>query len=286
MDQTERNILEHIGRYRLTTRRVLQQLCGDGPHSDSAIARLQQSGMLWSGRSLPRGRAVYQLTAKGTALIDVSEARARPLRSQSLHKHLGILLYCHVEGSRRYRLEDTELREFLGDAVPDSTHCMGIVKGQPVLFSTYVPGQRTKLKSVLRWVREQHDAVREIAVVRKLLTDRRYGLAIVTDTPQRGKAIVSMLHRPERDGRPALARRALILVEAVPEFDALINGAVEPNAKARRQTTQSPVEVDQLLGQVPVSRCPEADGAPSSMNTEVTLFELTAPTMPCQETEP
>ncbi len=159
MDTLDRTLLEHMGRYRLSVRAVLDQLRDAGEALDTALARLLRSGLISARRSLPGNRALYQLSKKGADVIAISEARARSFRAQAIYKHLGLLLFCHVAGSQRFRLEDDELRELVGDMLPEGAYCMALVDAVPILMCVYVPGPRTSLRSIVRRVREHARAI-------------------------------------------------------------------------------------------------------------------------------
>lgn len=228
MDNLNRLILQHIARYRVTVRPIVARLSSPDENPEAALAGLIRRGLVAAHKGLPGNRSVYRLTKQGTAVVEVSEARARPLRSQAIFKHLGILLFCHVEGSGRYRIEDGELRDLIGEPLPDGAHCMGMVDSRVAIFNTYVPGPRTTIRSIVRHIREQLTAFRAMPQLRSLLHDRVYGFAIITETTQRRKAILDVLRRPERDGCPALAQQVRIHVEAVQAFDRFINGVTSP----------------------------------------------------------
>ena len=226
MESLDWQILELLGRYRVAVRAVLGMLSETGEVPDASLSRLARDGFIARCRAFPGQRTVYQLTKKGAAKVGVSEARARSFQAQALFKHLGILLFCHVLGSRRFRLEDNELQRLLGEEMPDGAHCMSVKDGKPIVLNVYVPGPNTSLRSIERHIREQLFAARKLSAVRDLLAQRTYGFAVITETPERRKAILAVLRQPERGGAPPLAKQVRIAVESLPEFDRLINGSV------------------------------------------------------------
>lgn len=224
MQASDSAILEIVGRYRVVVPSALNIIPeGDGP-PQTALSRLCREGLVTRSGALPGNRRVFQLTKKGASHVGLSEARARYFQAQALFKHLGIFLFCHVPGSRRFRIEETELHTLLGDTIPEGTHVMTIVDERPILLNAYVPGPRTSLRSIQRRIRRQLDSVSALPAVRTMLEERTYGLAILTETAERRRAILAMLRRPERDGAAPLAKQIRIHVEALPEFDRLLNG--------------------------------------------------------------
>lgn len=244
MEEIDRTILEHLARYRVSVRAVLSRLNDANKVLKPALERLLGSELVVADRSLPGNRALYCLSKKGAAVLDVSESRARHFRGQAMHKHLGVLLFCHVAGCKRYRLEDQELRELVGDPLPEGTHCMAQIDDHPVLLGVYVPGAETSLRSIVRRVRELIVDARRVPALRDMIAAGRFGIALVVTTSQRRKVISRTLSRPEADGRPALARQVRIIVESLPAFDLLINGVPldqaseqpeRPTSKSRRK---------------------------------------------------
>jgi hypothetical protein len=241
METMDAQILQLLGRYRIAVRPVLRLLTDDDSVPEASLARLVREELVTRSRALPGNRSIYQLTRSGAAQADVSEARARPVKAQALFKHLGILLFCHVPGSRRVRLEDAEVETLLGDLAPAGTHVMTVTAGGPLLLNLYVPGPRTSLRSVQRRLREQVTTARKAPALKALLRQRVYGFAVVTETRERRKAILAALRKPEPHGGGPLVRKARIHVEALPEFDRLMNGVpAPPNSKyhSKQQQTQ------------------------------------------------
>lgn len=233
MEPDDRHIMEHLGRYRVSIRQILAMLKAVAHLSDASVSRLHRTGLIAINRGLPGNRSIYQLTKRGAALIGVSEARARPFRSQALLKHLGILLFCHVDGAHRYRLEDDELRMIVGEPLPEGAHCMAMFDGRVQVLNVYVPGQRTSIRSVTRRIREHLDEVRRLPKVRELLEAGNYGFAIVTQTTERRSAILRALRIPERNGGGPLAKQVSTRVEALPTFDLVLNGK-SPSQKPKQ----------------------------------------------------
>jgi len=88
---------------------------------------------------------------------------------------------------------------------------------------------------------EHADGARQLPVLREMIAARQFGVAVVVESAQRRKVISAALHRPERDGRPSLARQMRIIVEAIPAFDLLINGvSLDESPKgANRRSSKS-----------------------------------------------
>jgi hypothetical protein len=110
--ELDREILAHIGRFRISIREIVSRLFFDG-HSEKAtdaLTRLRDEGRLQiHTRALGETYSYYQLTAKGCAEVGVSAERARALTGKGLSNSLAALWFTHMNGRRRAHLPTEKL---------------------------------------------------------------------------------------------------------------------------------------------------------------------------------
>ena len=157
MQNRDREILEHVGRYRLTTRPALDKLffpsssgCGN------VLARLLSSRMLRRRPGLPGRRSYYQLTEKSAAEVGVPISRTVQPGPQALREALSILSYCVLEvrpsaTTSRLRLEVGELAELTGGQFGPgpSPHVLEVSDAHRV-YRVSAPSPTTRSGSIVR----------------------------------------------------------------------------------------------------------------------------------------
>src|SRR5262245_22257779 len=123
MEASDRAILAHVGRFRITLRRVLEQSFLDGRASSNVVQRLRKGGML-ERIQLNGSVTCYQLTRRATAQLSLPKKRGEPLSPVSLQHSLAALWFSYFGPRRRHRLEAQELGELLGVRPPTGVYCI------------------------------------------------------------------------------------------------------------------------------------------------------------------
>ena len=157
MQARDRQILEHVGRYRLTTRPALDKLffpsssgCGN------VLARLLSNRMLRRRPGLPGRRSHYQLTEKSAAEVGVPVSRTVQSGPQALREALSILAYCVLEvrpasTTSRMRLEVAELAELTGARFgPGPSPHVLEVSEEHRIYRVSTPSPTTRSGSIVR----------------------------------------------------------------------------------------------------------------------------------------
>jgi hypothetical protein len=205
----DQKILDHIARYRITLRPVLDHVFfhTESSGSGNVLQRLLKGGYITARDGLPGKRRYYQLTAKGAA-GRVSIERTKPIRAQALRSHIAILWFCTMGEARRLRLETWELRDLLKEHAPEGRHCA--VPGSPLrLFRVQVPGTRTRPPAVISALKDNIQESHRNPLLKLWMKDSLYGFAILAEAERaaelRSAAAQHKLHR-----------YAPILVESVP----------------------------------------------------------------------
>ena len=123
LGERDYDILEHVLKYRLTTREVLHSLFFDDSQLNAATkvaSRLVQYEYLNRHKE---PRTYFTLGAKAAHLFGVSQKKTHALGSQSLPHELGILNFCCLAPTPRERLRISEVRgEYLRKGIDASSY--------------------------------------------------------------------------------------------------------------------------------------------------------------------
>ncbi len=197
MEDRDGKILDHIGRYRLTLRPVLDRLffAQDSSGCGNVLARLIAQGYVQARQVLPRRRCYYQLTKLGAA-GRVPESRARPLRGQALRTWLGVLWFCCMQGGKRRLLELAELSQAL-PGPPPGIHVVEAGEGYRV-FHVRVVGLRAKTGYVVRQVLQDMKVAMQQPKLAAWVRNRDYGFAVLAERP-RVTPILDLVRRNRLD---------------------------------------------------------------------------------------
>ena len=148
MEEIDLRILNHIGRYTVTLRRVLQMQFFAGGSPKAALDRLENRGYIARiERQLPGNFSYYQLKKKGAAAINVSENRAKPKEAKGLAQDLAALWFSCMGDHDRKRLLDSELRPPLfGAAKGGNVIHVAQADDEPTVFRLFIPDPDTNLE--------------------------------------------------------------------------------------------------------------------------------------------
>lgn len=224
-DQLNEVIVRAIGLYRVATRASVAAILPEGGEPDKRIAKLVKDGLLRAHKGLAGNRTVYQLTKKGASVAGVSPARGRPAGGQSLLKNVGVLLFCHVPGTERHRVEAEELGKALGVTLPDGAYCLCRHKEKAFCCECYVPGPHTPVPTVAHHLGKRIKAARQDPTLSEAVKDLRYAFAVIVPSKPRRKAVMDAVRTVQPGERIPLIKRARIFVDAVEELGALFGSA-------------------------------------------------------------
>lgn len=228
-ESTNDAILRMVGLYRLATRNTIATILPEGGEPDKRLSRLVKVNMLRAHKGLPGNRSIYQLTKRGAAAANVSPARGRIMGAQSLLKNLGVLLFCHVPGTDRHRVEAEQLGKALGVELPDAAYCLCRIKEAAVIFDCYVPGPQTPVPTIVRHLRKQLHYARKNPPLADAIKDLRYGFVLIVSRPQRRKAIMDAVRTRGEDEKVPLIKRVRVWVEAVEELGEIFGNTAPRN---------------------------------------------------------
>jgi hypothetical protein len=147
MDDLDLQILNHIGRYTVSLRRVLQVLFFDGRSAEGALKRLERLGYVQRvERRLPGNFSYYQLKKKGAAVINVSENKAKPKEAKGLAQDLAALWFSCMGDRPRKRLTDGELRKLFGAPKGGNVIHVAQEEDEPTVFRVFIPEADSNLQ--------------------------------------------------------------------------------------------------------------------------------------------
>jgi hypothetical protein len=224
-DDLNNTILRMVGLYRVATRNTISTMLPAGVEPDKRLSKLLKDGLLRAHKGLAGNRSIYQLTKRGAAAINVSPARGRIVGAQSLLKNLGVLLFCHVPGTHRHRVEAEQLGGAMGVEIPDAAYTLCRLKETVIMFDCYVPGPQTPIPTIVRHLRKQLHMAKKSPPLAEAIRDLRYGFALIVSSAQRRKSIMDAVRTRNEDEKVPLIKRVRIWVEAVDELGALFGTA-------------------------------------------------------------
>jgi hypothetical protein len=217
MEQRDKDILDHVGLYRVSLRIVIERQFFAGRSSANVLKRLRDEGLLRSRSGLPGGLSYYQLSASGAALLGLPLSRARPLAPQALHANLALLWFCCLGRRARRRIEESALSALFDEELPQGYHC--IEEGAPLrLYRVYAPGPHTKSRSVTRRLTEHLAAAWHKPTVRQWISLRQYAFAVLVETEGKRQSIERTVRGKARAGSDdlPLIEQAHVICETIP----------------------------------------------------------------------
>lgn len=187
---TERDqlITEHIGRYRISLRHIIEQLFFDGKNAGNVIQRMIKNEVLHSRTGLPNRLRYYQLTTTEARNQSVPVNRCKPFAAQALNVHLGILWYCCAYETKRHRIE-TKVLKGQFENYPRGPHCVEKTEEGHKLSHIRICTAETEETNLIRRLRED---VRDAYEHKELIDPIRagqYGFVVLVETKSRIKSL-------------------------------------------------------------------------------------------------
>lgn len=211
MNDRDDQILNHIGLYQLTLRRVIEEQFFDGGNSGNVIQRFVASKKLKVRDGLPGRLSYYQLTRSEAKSRGLPESRARALQNQALHTALAVLWFCTMSEGNRHRLEQGEVNRLFPDAPPIGIHCVERNPDSHRLIRMKVTDPDSEDSTVLRSLRKTVFQTMTMPGLRPWIETGRYCFALLTETDARVKRIRQII-----DADQQLSESATFIVEQAP----------------------------------------------------------------------
>src|SRR5262245_49682269 len=149
MTDRELQVLDHIGRYTITLKKILDELFFEGRSSQNLINKLTGQKLIESYALDGRFR-YYQLTALGAKSRGFPVNRAGEKGPKGIASDLGALWFSCMGEDRRKRLVDKELKSLFG--VPKGGNVVHVAQDaddDTTVFRLYVPSDTSLLRSTI-----------------------------------------------------------------------------------------------------------------------------------------
>lgn len=208
----DEQLLEHVGRYRLSVRAVLRELFFEtDAAAGNVIQRLLDQKRLQSRKVTNGGFSYYQPTLAECRRRKIPESRHEPLSAGPLHKALATLWFCCMSETKRKRVEEADLAaEFPGLSFKDP-HCVESGDADR-LYRLYVPGSTSGDANVFRELRKDANDLYNHATAHAWLARGEFAFAVLVETPTRKAKLEEALAK-ERESLPTGAH---VLVDIAP----------------------------------------------------------------------
>ncbi|MCA9244412.1 MAG: MarR family transcriptional regulator [Phycisphaerales bacterium] len=216
LNQTQRCVLEHLARYRLSFQEIVSALYFEGASPQKTLNQLREQGLIETQKGFGGNRTAYVLTRAGAGALGASRRRADNLGSEALPANLAVLAFCLLRGRARIRLNDNELVELLGEPAPAGRfHCLERGARATRIYHVYAPGDSTRVADVVARTRSHVAEVRKLPTLEPWLRHEFYSHAILVDNEDRAAELNAAIDDANGDGKP-LRSLSHIHVETVP----------------------------------------------------------------------
>ncbi|TWT44356.1 hypothetical protein RAS1_07700 [Phycisphaerae bacterium RAS1] len=216
-----RQILDHIGRYRLTFQEILGALFFDGGNPQKTLNELRNDGLIESQPGFGGNRRAYKLTGKGVATAKARRRAADHLGSEALETTVAILSFCFLKQRSRVLLLPKERDDLLG--TPEKAkigryHCLECGVHAKCVHHIYAPETVTSAGDMLTQTRAHLNRAFAVPELAPWLQHRRYVHTVLVEQPSLEADFNALLDESEFDehDRRPIRDVALIRVERVP----------------------------------------------------------------------
>ena len=189
-------ILEHLGRYRISLRQILERLFFDGKNAGNVIQRMLKNDTVHSRSGLPNRIRYYQLSALSAGKRSIPKNRCEPFAAQALNVHLAVLWHCCATDNKRHRVEEKLLSKQF-ENYPRGPHCVEDTDDGHKLSHVRVCTPETEETNLIRRLREDvYDAYENKELIDPLRSGQ-YGYVVLVETKSRIKSIRRALEAHE-----------------------------------------------------------------------------------------
>lgn len=147
MERQDELILDHIGRYTLSIKRVIDTACFDGSSCQNSLNRLLKADLIQGiDQGLAGNFRYYQLTTKGAKARGFPVNRAREKEARGLAQDLAALWFSCMGEAVRKRLSDLELRTLFG--APKGGNVIHVAQNDgddTTVYRLHIPSENSSL---------------------------------------------------------------------------------------------------------------------------------------------
>jgi hypothetical protein len=179
-------ILNHIGRYRVSIRAVIEELFFDGATCDHVLQRLSNEKRINTFRRLPGRLSYYQLSLTEARHRGIPGDRAGNRTSYSLREALAVLWFCCMSEKPRRRVELKELSEFgIPETHTNKPHCSEFEEGRGVIYRIFTPSPGAREDYLFVSLKRDAVAVLEQPELKDWAAAGAYAFAVLFETEGR-----------------------------------------------------------------------------------------------------
>lgn len=190
-------VLDHIGRYTITLRKVIEALYFEGGSSGSTLNRLVKQDLIERKQNgLAGNYSYYQLTVAGAKSRGIPVNRAREKKEKGLAQDLAALWFSCMNDVRRKRLNTEELTKLFG--APKGGNVIHVAQDdedETTVFRLFVTsGGLTAFSANLR--RAANDSISDERLLR-WIERGTYRFAVLVENEERGKDLARRIREEE-----------------------------------------------------------------------------------------
>ncbi|MCC7334675.1 MAG: hypothetical protein IT422_06245 [Pirellulaceae bacterium] len=213
------DILEHIARYRLTTRDVLHRLffSDSEPNAVTKVTSRLVKHRFLNRFDLPLGRSYFVFGPNAMRIFNVAGNKSKAMGPQSLAENLGMLYFCCAQEELHERLLVREMFEnfgrITGKKLKLASFYIDQTTGTPTLSQMRVD-LGGPAAHVIRKCRAYLETAASNQIFSELITHQRFMITLITSTKSKAQDLEDTLLRHTWPVR--------FRVEVVPELGTLL----------------------------------------------------------------
>lgn len=197
MEPQDELILDHIGRYTLSIKRVIDTACLEGSSCQNSLTRLSKLELIQGiDRGLSGNFRYYQLTPKGAKTRGFPVNRSREKEARGLAQDLATLWFSCMGGVVRKRLSDAELRRLFG--APKGGNVIHVAQSdgdESTVFRLYIPSENSSLSTFLATLKKSaYDATSDPNLI-SWIERGTYQLAVLLQNENRREELERLIRK-------------------------------------------------------------------------------------------
>lgn len=197
MEPQDELILDHIGRYTLSIKKVIDTACLEGSSCQNSLNRLLKLEMIQGiDRGLSGNFRYYQLTTKGAKTRGFPVNRSREKEARGLAQDLAALWFSCMGGVTRQRLSDAELRLLFG--APKGGNVIHVAQSdgdESTVFRLFIPSENSSLSTFLATLKKSaYDAASDPNLV-PWIERGTYRLAVLLQNENRREELERLIRK-------------------------------------------------------------------------------------------
>jgi hypothetical protein len=197
LERQDELILDHIGRYTLSIKRVIDTACLEGTSCQNSLTRLLKAELIQGiDRGLSGNFRYYQLTTKGAKARAFPVNRAREKEPRGLAQDLATLWFSCMGGVPRMRLADSELQTLFG--APKGGNIIHVAQSDgddSTVFRLFIPSENSSLNTFLATLKKSaYDAASDERLI-PWIERGTYQLAVLLQNQNRREELERLVRK-------------------------------------------------------------------------------------------